>query len=57
MLNRIDLSTQELCFHADLKEAHFSHTVKMLIEIGSEFPDVKNSIISSLTREGISVTA
>ncbi len=52
---RNELSIQELSFQADLKELHLSHIVKMLMEIGREFPDTKNSIIASLTSEGIDI--
>ena len=50
-----ELSTQELSFRADLSEKHLSHLVKMLMEIGREFPATKTSIITTLTNEGIDV--
>ena len=52
---RNEISAQEMSFEADIKEQHLSHIVRMLMEIGREFTATKESIITSLTNEGIDV--
>jgi len=46
---------QELSFQGEIKEKHARHIIRMLMEIGHEFPSTKNDIISSLTFEGLEV--
>jgi hypothetical protein len=45
---------KELSFQGEIKEKHARHIIRMLMEIGQEFPAMKNDIISSLTFEGLS---
>jgi len=54
-MKQSEFSLHELSFQGEIKEKHAKHIVRMLMEIGHEFPSTKNSIISSLTTEGIDV--
>lgn len=48
-------SLQEILFHAEINENHSSQIIDMLVEIGREFPDIRHSIMQSLSQERIEV--
>jgi hypothetical protein len=54
-VNQSGYSLHELSFQGEIKEKHLRQIVRMLMEIGNEFPSTKKSIITSLTNEGIEV--
>lgn len=45
------MSVQELYFETEIKEKHLSHMLKMLLELGREFP--KTNIEAVLKQRGL----
>lgn len=48
-------SIQEILFQAEIDESHTAQIIDMLVEIGQEFPDLRHSIIESLSQERIDI--
>lgn len=48
-------SLQELLFQAEIEESQNAQIIDMLMEIGREFPEIKDSIISKLFEESIDI--
>ena len=48
-------SLQEILFRTEVNETHTSQVIQMLVEIGREFPDIRHSIMNSLSQEKIEI--
>ena len=50
-----DLSSQEKIVIAHIIDQHASRMLKMLVEVGQEFPELKDDICTRIADEGLSL--